>query len=296
MRGARRRRCPPPAPPPRRPRPHRRARRQGRTRRGRRRPNVPARTDRFGTIGLATPRRSAACRATGRTDARSASSRRDISSASHVTGSAAPPRYRCQRGPRHTPAAASADNRGARTAPRCRRPAPLRRYSPERRRADIDDRGDVDAGRVQIERRAIGRVMRGGDHDAAARQHAVAIEIGARRIGQHDARPVVVRKHQRPLQRAGRDHHLPRAHLPQPLARQVRCRLRQVVGDALAEPHHVVREIAERGGTRQQGHPTICAERRQDRAPARSVPACHRPWRRFRQAASHRIPPVRRTG
>ncbi len=57
--------------------------------------------------------------------------------------------------------------------------------------------------------------------------HAVALQVGARRIGQHDPGTVVGGKHQRALQRAGREDHFRRAHLPQPLARQMRRRARR---------------------------------------------------------------------
>jgi hypothetical protein len=81
---------------------------------------------------------------------------------------------------------------------------------------------DLHPGLMQIERGAIGAVMGGGDDDAVADFDAVAVEIIARRIGQHDAGAVVVGKHQRPLDRAGGEHHLFRPHLPQPLARRIR--------------------------------------------------------------------------
>ena len=85
--------------------------------------------------------------------------------------------------------------------------------------AHIGDGGDRDAGRLQIKGSLVGRVVCGHQHRAVADPHAVAVEIGLRGAGQHDARTVVARKHQRPLDRAGRQHHRLGAHLPQALAR-----------------------------------------------------------------------------
>ena len=81
----------------------------------------------------------------------------------------------------------------------------------------------------------------------------------------------LLREHQRALERAGGQHDLPRAHLPQPLARQMRRRGGEMVGDALGQPDHVVREIAESGGARQQRDARIAA--RVPQACRRATPA-----------------------
>src|SRR6202042_1619267 len=49
-----------------------------------------------------------------------------------------------------------------------------------------------------------------------------------------------------------------RGHLPLALARQVRRRVRQMLGEALAQSDEVVGEIAERGRARQQRHVRLC--------------------------------------
>src|SRR5205807_7581874 len=66
-----------------------------------------------------------------------------------------------------------------------------------------------------------------------ARFDAVADRQRARRIGQHDAGPVIVGKDQRALMRAGRDDDPLRPHLPEARARQVRIGIGEMVGDAL---------------------------------------------------------------
>ena len=75
--------------------------------------------------------------------------------------------------------------------------------------------------------------------------------------------PVVVRKHQRPLDCPRRQNHRGRAHLPQPLARQARIGCGEMIGDPLRQPDEIVREPAERGGARQQRNGAACAERRE---------------------------------
>ena len=86
---------------------------------------------------------------------------------------------------------------------------------------------------AQIERGAVGAVVVGEQHGAPAGQHAVAVDIGGGRRGEHDAGPVVVGEDQRPLDRAGRQHDLPGADLPQPLARRLRAARRQMIADPL---------------------------------------------------------------
>ena len=89
------------------------------------------------------------------------------------------------------------------------------------RGARVGDAGDEDARRLQVERRLVGLIAGGHEHCARAGQHAVAVELGARRPREHDPGPVVAREDQRPLDGAGGEHHLPRPHLPLPLARGV---------------------------------------------------------------------------
>ena len=128
---------------------------------------------------------------------------------------------------------------------RCRRPAPCGRARP-RRRAEVDERHRR-AGGLQVERGAIRAVVVGQHHRAAARAHGVAVEVAAHRARQHDAGPVVLGEHQRPLERAGRQHHLARAHFPEALAGQVRRGAPEVVGDALEQGQIVVVVVGECG-------------------------------------------------
>ncbi len=115
------------------------------------------------------------------------------------------------------------------------------------RAARIDDRTDGDTAATEIERDAIGRLVCREQNRAPSRRDAVAVEVGARRIREHHTRPVVAREHQRPLERAGREHHLGRAHLPQALARRVRPRSREVIGQTLRETEEIMRTVGEGG-------------------------------------------------
>src|SRR4029077_10630392 len=115
-------------------------------------------------------------------------------------------------------------------------------------RAHIRNAGNVDAGTLELERRAVRLIIRRHHDGARAREDSVTIQPGARRAGQHDSRPIVAREYQRPLDGAGREHDLARAHLPLPLARRPRIWRRDVIGEALREPDEVVGEIAESRG------------------------------------------------
>ncbi len=118
--------------------------------------------------------------------------------------------------------------------------------------AQIGDQRDIDACSFQVERGAIGPVMRRRDDHALADLHAVLTAIASRGVGEHYARAVVIREHQRTLDRAGRQHHLARANLPQALARQVGIGDEVGFGDALVEGDEVLGVIAERLRARHQ--------------------------------------------
>ena len=117
------------------------------------------------------------------------------------------------------------------------------RGRPFRLGPQIDDTGDLDARGRHVEGGAVGAVVVGEDDRLGARLDGVAVEVGSAGFGQHDARAVVVAEHQGPLDRAGGEHHLVRAQLPQALARQAIRLLDQMVGDPLDEADEVVIEI-----------------------------------------------------
>ncbi len=79
--------------------------------------------------------------------------------------------------------------------------------------------------------------------------------IAMRRAGQHHARPVVVREHQRLLDRPRGHDDRRGADGPEALARQVRRRLGEMVGDALDQPDRAVIVEPEGGAARHQRHP-----------------------------------------
>ena len=118
---------------------------------------------------------------------------------------------------------------------------------PGRLRTKIADRRDGHAGLVQVERGGVGGIVGGHHHRARSHLHAVAVEVSPCRVGQHDARPVVLREHQRPFDSARGEHHFLCSHLPQPFARQLRVRIGEMVGDALGKPEKIVGVVAEGG-------------------------------------------------
>ncbi len=120
--------------------------------------------------------------------------------------------------------------------------------------AQIGDQRDPNARLLEVERGAIGAVVRCRDNDAVADLGAILKAIASRGIGQHNRRVVIVRKDERTLDRARRQHHLTRAHLPQTLARQVGIGDDVGFCDALVEPDEILRVIAERLGARHQSH------------------------------------------
>ena len=71
-------------------------------------------------------------------------------------------------------------------------------------RARIEDL-DLRAGLGQGLGHSMGAVVVGRDGNAPADQDRIAAEIDERRVGGHDAWPVVVGDDERPLDRAGRD-------------------------------------------------------------------------------------------
>ena len=118
--------------------------------------------------------------------------------------------------------------------------------------AQVDDRRDADARLLEVERRRIGGIIGRVDADIATDGYTVMIEVGARRRGQHDARPVVVGKHHVTLNGAGGEDDALRPHLPQPFARQA-LRVGEMLGDALGEANEILRVVAESGRARQDG-------------------------------------------
>ena len=118
--------------------------------------------------------------------------------------------------------------------------------------AQIGDGTDDDASFAQRNAGRIGTIVRGGDDRARADLHAVALQIDPRSIGQHDTRPVVAGKHQRPFRRAGGNHYPAGSHVPQALARQPQVGFGQMIGDTLHETNEIVGIPAKCRGARQQ--------------------------------------------
>ncbi len=79
--------------------------------------------------------------------------------------------------------------------------------------ARVDQR-DGRAGPRQIGGHRAGAVVVGENDGTTPGEHAEAMQIVPRRRCEHDAGPVIARKHQRPFDRAGRQHNAARPHLP----------------------------------------------------------------------------------
>jgi len=80
----------------------------------------------------------------------------------------------------------------------------------------IRDGRDPHSRGMQVKGRLIGCIAAGDDDRARPAAHAIAAKISARGAREHDARPIVARKNERPLKSAGREHHFARADLPEP--------------------------------------------------------------------------------
>src|SRR3546814_7768566 len=89
--------------------------------------------------------------------------------------------------------------------------------------------------------------MRGDDDRAVAYLHAIAVEIGAGGAGQHHARPVVAVEDERLFDRTLRQHNLFGPYAPHALARGRRGRLRQMIGEPLAQAEKILVVVADRG-------------------------------------------------
>ncbi len=130
-----------------------------------------------------------------------------------------------------------------------------------RLRAQVGDRCNGDACCLEIQGRLIRSIAGGHDDRAGADAHAVAIQVRQRRSRQQNSRPIVAGKHQRTFDRPGGEHHRARAHLPQPLARLMCRRGREMVVEPLIQADEIVREIAEGGGARKQRHAAVPGQR-----------------------------------
>ena len=117
----------------------------------------------------------------------------------------------------------------------------------------VQNRDDADAGAMEIEGSGIGAIVGGGDRDRTPRRDRPTIGEGTPGAGQHDSRSVVVWKYQRAFDRAGRQNHLPRPHLPQAFPRLPRFWITEVIGQAFGQADQIVGIPAERSRARQQG-------------------------------------------
>ena len=117
--------------------------------------------------------------------------------------------------------------------------------------AGVDDRHHLQPRTLGDQRRAIGVVVVGDDHDPPARRHAVIADEIAHGGCQHHPRQVVAGEGQRAFQRAGRGDDVARADAPQPLARDALVRV--VIGQRLARQQIAVIVEPGRHGVAAQG-------------------------------------------
>ena len=86
----------------------------------------------------------------------------------------------------------------------------------------------------------------GGSHDGTPTwTHAVAISIGARGIGQHNAGAVIIGEYHRALMGTCCDDDLLGTHLPEAITRKLRIGLGEMIGDLLDKSDKILREITE---------------------------------------------------
>ena len=121
--------------------------------------------------------------------------------------------------------------------------------------------------------------------------HAIPVEIGAGRPGQHDAGPVVARENQRALDGARCQHDFLGPHLPLALTRLAAVGPLQMIAQALIEPEQIVWEVAKGGGAGQQRDSGVDRERLQ-----RACKPGVRNERRARTAATRPAPTAHRKG
>ena len=114
--------------------------------------------------------------------------------------------------------------------------------------AGVDDGGHGGAPGQQVFDQGVGGIVRGGHHDLLADLDAVAVQVRAGGGGQHDAGAVVVLEDQRAFVRAGGQHDLCGADVPDAFAGHPGTQLAgQVVGAAL-DCQDVVGVVAAEGG------------------------------------------------
>ena len=130
------------------------------------------------------------------------------------------------------------------------RPAQLGRH----RCAGIDHGHHLSARRGDIGHGAPAVIARGEDCDGPAREHAVSVEVGPHRAGQHHAGPVVAAEDVRALDGSGSENGLLCRDPPQALARRMDGGHGEMIADALDRPVGSVIVDPEQGGPAQNAH------------------------------------------
>ena len=105
---------------------------------------------------------------------------------------------------------------------------------------------------MPVDGRAVRRIVVGKQHQPLPGRHAVAVQVGPDRAGQHHARHIVIAEHQGPLDSARGQNHLFGAHPVQALARAVWRGEAQVIATPLDNAQEIMIVIAEYRAARQQ--------------------------------------------
>ena len=113
-------------------------------------------------------------------------------------------------------------------------------------RPDIHQRGDPNAVGGEVAGRRIGGIVPGEQDHTSARRHAVAVHVRTRGARQHHPRTVVAGERQRPLVRAGGQHHPPGPDMPEALPDPPRLG-RGAVAAPLQQRHEILVVVAEGG-------------------------------------------------
>ena len=105
---------------------------------------------------------------------------------------------------------------------------------------------------MPVDGRAVRRIVVGKQQQPPPGRHAVAVQVGPDRAGQHHARHIVIAEHQGPLDGARGQNHLFGAHPVQALARAVWRGEAQVIAAPLDNAQEIMIVIAEYRAARQQ--------------------------------------------
>ncbi len=126
-----------------------------------------------------------------------------------------------------------------------------------RGRAGVDNGLDLRSGRCQIKGGIPCTVMAGDDDGIVSDTHAIAVQVGLRRPGQHHARTVIAIKYQWFFKGTLRQNDLFGADPPHPFPRGAGGRVFEMIGQFLTQADHVLMVIANCCGAGHDPHTKV---------------------------------------